>query len=88
MQNGLKCNEERGSCRSTLYSQSSKIKKHMKWDNIKMTSISYKHRSRKASVDNHYLVATLRTPGQQGDVDVLDEGDVAVGLLGDLVLKC
>ena len=62
----------------------------MKWDNIKMTSISYEHRSRNASVDNHnhYLVATLRTPGQQGDVDVLDEGDVAVGLLGDLVLKC
>ena len=59
----------------------------MKWDNIKMTSISYEHRSRNASVDNHYLVATLRTPGQQGDVDVLDEGDVAVGLLDDLVLK-
>ena len=53
-----------------------------------MTSISYKHRRRNASVDNHYLVATLRTPGQQGDVGVLDEGDVAVGLLGDLVLKC
>ena len=63
-------------------------KKHMKWDNIKMTSISYEHRNRNASVDNHYLVATLRTPGQQGDVGVLDEGDVAVGLLGDLVLKC
>ena len=34
-----------------------------------------------------YLVATLRTPGQQGDADVLDEGGVAVGLLDDLVLK-
>ena len=60
----------------------------MKWDNIKMTSISYEHRSRNASVDNHYLVAILRTPGQQGDADVLDDGDVAVDLLDDLVLEC
>ena len=35
-----------------------------------------------------YLVATLPTPGQQGDADVLDDGGVAVGLLDDLVLEC
>ena len=35
-----------------------------------------------------YLVATLRTPGQQGDADVLDDGGVAVGLLDDLLLDC